>query len=257
MYQLRCTVLVDAPQRVVFDHARDIGFHRALDLRVVASDPPDRIFAEGRRWPWRSMRSTQYVVQTAAGTLVTTELEWTSPGGRSGRRIDELVLRAVFIRLLRARHAELTNVSEYRPYAVGAAIIDDDGRVLAAQRNGPPALAGKWEFPGGKLHGGETEIDALIRECHEELDVLITPSRYLGEVPILDGTRRLRVWVARIVTGSPAPLQHRQLRWVSAAEVDSLDWLPADRPLLDILRPILEVGASARRAAGDVPADQP
>lgn len=121
---------------------------------------------------------------------------------------------------------------------VGAAILDGHGRVLAAQRGGPAELAGRWEFPGGKLHPGESEHDGLVRECAEELGVVIVAQEFLGEVPI-PGDRRLRVWTARITLGVPTPIEHRELRWVTAAELDDLDWLKPDRPLLGRLKDIL------------------
>lgn len=227
MYQLRCTALVDAPYEVVVERAR----------------AADRI-----RCRWLSVRHTEDVVATGAGALVTSQLVWSSRGGRLGRLLDETLLRDRFIHRLRVAHDELRRACERigRPYAVGAAIMDDTGRVLAARRAGPPALAGKWEFPGGKLHEGETEIEALIRECREELAVVITPHRYLGEVTVADTHWLMRVWVARIVTGTPQTLEHDELRWVGAAELDALDWLPADRPLLPVLAPILTAAAVSR-----------
>jgi 8-oxo-dGTP diphosphatase len=121
---------------------------------------------------------------------------------------------------------------------VGAAILDGDGRVLAAQRAAPPELAGRWEFPGGKLHPGETEHEGLVRECVEELGVVVVPQQFVGEVPI-PGDRRLRVWTARITHGEPIATEHRALRWVTAGELHDLDWLDADRPLLEPLSRIL------------------
>lgn len=122
---------------------------------------------------------------------------------------------------------------------VGAAILDRQGRVLAAQRTAPPELAGRWEFPGGKLHPGEGELAGLVRECAEELGVTVVPDRFVGDVPI-PGGRRLRVWTAYIVDGVPTSTEHAELRWVSAAELDGLDWLRPDRPLLPALTVLLD-----------------
>lgn len=135
------------------------------------------------------------------------------------------------------------------PRVVGAAILDGHGRVLAAQRGTPPDLAGRWEFPGGKLLPGETEHDGLVRECAEELGVVVAPQEFLGEVPI-PGHRWLRVWTARLVRGDPMATEHRQLRWVTAGELDDLDWLDPDRPLLVLLKGML---AGSIEAAGPVP----
>lgn len=121
---------------------------------------------------------------------------------------------------------------------VGAAILDGHGRVLAAQRGAPADLAGRWEFPGGKLLPGENEYDGLVRECTEELGVTVQPECLVGDVP-LPGDRRLRVWTARIIAGSPSLSEHQELRWVSAKELDALDWLDPDRPLLAPLKRML------------------
>lgn len=121
---------------------------------------------------------------------------------------------------------------------VGAAILDGRGRVLAAQRDGPADLAGRWEFPGGKLRPGEAELDGLVRECAEELGVVVAPQEFVGEVPI-PGHRWLRVWTARLVYGDLTATEHRELRWVAAGELDELDWLVPDRPLLEPLKLLL------------------
>jgi 8-oxo-dGTP diphosphatase len=118
---------------------------------------------------------------------------------------------------------------------VAAALIDPGPppRVLAAQRAHPPALAGRWELPGGKVDDGETELQALVRECHEELGVDIAPGARLGnDVAAVGGELVLRVWEARIVTGTPVAREHRALRWLRADELDDVDWLEADRPVV-------------------------
>jgi len=123
---------------------------------------------------------------------------------------------------------------------VGAALLDGEGRVLAAQRAAPPELAGRWEFPGGKVEPGESETAALVRECREELGVEVELDARLGEdLPVELGGAVLRVWTGRIVAGTLAATEHAALRWLDPAELDEVDWLPADRPLLDALRPLL------------------
>jgi 8-oxo-dGTP diphosphatase len=123
---------------------------------------------------------------------------------------------------------------------VGAAIIAD-GRVLACARSDPPALAGMWEFPGGKVEAGETEVDALVRECEEELGVVVAVGGRVGDdVPLGHGRALLKVYAARIVgDGIPRPHEHEELRWLAAAELDSVGWLPADAPIVAALRPLL------------------
>ncbi|MFB4312860.1 (deoxy)nucleoside triphosphate pyrophosphohydrolase [Actinomadura sp. 21ATH] len=121
---------------------------------------------------------------------------------------------------------------------VGAAIISG-GRLLAAQRAEPPALAGGWEFPGGKVDPGETDEDALVRECHEELGVKIAlAERIGGDWPLVLGGV-LRVWTAAIVEGEARALEHLALRWLGPAELYDVAWLPADLPIVEAVRPHL------------------
>jgi 8-oxo-dGTP diphosphatase len=122
---------------------------------------------------------------------------------------------------------------------VGAAIVND-GRVLAAQRAEPPELAGGWEFPGGKVDPGESDLAALERECREELGVDIEVDARLGsDVVLPSGTAVLRIWTARLTDGDPVPLEHTQLRWLAGSELHTVDWLPADLPFVAELRRLL------------------
>jgi 8-oxo-dGTP diphosphatase len=119
---------------------------------------------------------------------------------------------------------------------VGAAVLDGAGRVLAARRVTPAG----WEFPGGKVEPGETEPGALARELGEELGVEAEIGERLGpDVPVAGGRWTLRVWTARITGGDPVATEHADLRWVGAHELDGLDWLPADRPVLPALATLL------------------
>ena len=123
---------------------------------------------------------------------------------------------------------------------VGAAIVAN-GRVLGCERAEPPESAGRWEFPGGKVEPGESELDALVRECREELDVEIEVGDRVGaDVPLAHGRALLKVWLARLVTGEPQPLEHASLRWLSVDELDSVPWLPADAPIVAELARILK-----------------
>jgi len=122
---------------------------------------------------------------------------------------------------------------------VGAAIVRGD-RVLAAQRAEPPELAGGWEFPGGKVEAGESEEEALIRECREELAVEIEVGERLGtDIVLHDGTWLLRVWAARLIDGMPTAVEHSELRWLAHDELSDVAWLPADLPLVEELRRLL------------------
>ncbi len=131
---------------------------------------------------------------------------------------------------------------------VGAAIVRDR-RVLAARRSAPAAHAGGWEFPGGKVEPGESPEAALARECREELGVQITVGEQLGAQTALAEQLgdigpgfALYVYVAELTVCSPEPRPldaHDALRWLSAAELHDVAWLPADRPLLPAVRDLL------------------
>jgi 8-oxo-dGTP diphosphatase len=122
---------------------------------------------------------------------------------------------------------------------VGAAIVAD-GRVLGCERAEPPESAGRWEFPGGKVEPGESDTEALVRECREELGVLVAVGdRVGGDVPLAHGRAILRVWLAGLVSGEPQALEHASLRWLAPDELDSVPWLPADAPIVAELRRVL------------------
>lgn len=126
---------------------------------------------------------------------------------------------------------------------VAAAVVDDldaPRELLAARRKVPATLAGRWEFPGGKVERGETPEQGLHRELREELGVRVT----LGaEVPGPDrgGWRisaryMLRLWLAEIVDGVPMPMvEHDELRWLPAGQWDTLPWLDADVRIVEEL----------------------
>jgi 8-oxo-dGTP diphosphatase len=118
---------------------------------------------------------------------------------------------------------------------VGAAIIAG-GRLLAAQRASPPELAGGWEFPGGKVEPGETDEQALARECREELGVDVAVGRQVGEDWPLHNGYVMHVWTATIASGEPAALEHSDLRWLNQNELFDVPWLPADLRVVEALR---------------------
>ncbi len=129
---------------------------------------------------------------------------------------------------------------------VVAAAVISGAAVLVAQRVRPPELAGRWELPGGKVTAGESERDALARELAEELglgiaDVVVGDR--LGHDIALNGATTLRAYRVRLLRGEPHPHDHRALRWVTAAELHDLDWVPADRGWLEELTRALAVGS--------------
>ncbi len=102
-------------------------------------------------------------------------------------------------------------------------------------------MAGRWEFPGGKVEAGESETAALVRECREELDVQVLVGPRVGaDVPLGHGRSVLRVYAATLVDGDqPRWVEHLALRWLTAAELYEVDWLPADAPIVAALPPLL------------------
>ncbi|OBK34207.1 DNA mismatch repair protein MutT [Mycobacterium sp. 1165196.3] len=115
---------------------------------------------------------------------------------------------------------------------VVAGALIRDAKVLVAQRVRPPELAGRWELPGGKVGPGETERDALARELAEELGLGVRDVAVggrLGDDIVVDGGFTLRAYRVRLVRGEPDARDHRAVRWITAAELHDLDWVPADR----------------------------
>lgn len=111
---------------------------------------------------------------------------------------------------------------------VGAVLRDAAGRMLAARRERPAG----WELPGGKVEPGETEPAALVRELREELGVTVEVGERIGpDVPI-DPNFLLRAWTVALINGEPAALEHAELRWLAPDELDTVPWLPADRPII-------------------------
>ncbi len=122
-------------------------------------------------------------------------------------------------------------------------MVDDLDRprtLLAARRTEPAELAGGWELPGGKLEPGEDFQTALHRELAEELGVQVELGAELlapdGAGWPLSPSYRMRVWLARVTDGVPAPIEaHDALRVLSAGEWLDVGWLPHDAPIVEAL----------------------
>ena len=130
---------------------------------------------------------------------------------------------------------------------VAAALIDPDGRVLIAQRPPGKAMAGLWEFPGGKIEPDETPETALIRELHEELAITVKPaclapftfaSHSYAQFHLL-----MPLYLCRRWEGTPQPREHSAIKWVRPRDLmasrDAFPMPEADLPLLPMLRDLL------------------
>lgn len=120
---------------------------------------------------------------------------------------------------------------------VAAAIIKKDGMVLSCQR-GYGEFKDGWEFPGGKLEPGETGEEAIVREIEEELEITIGDLEYLCTVEHDYDTFHLSMqcYLAAIKSGEFKEHVHEDLRWLSADDLWSVDWLPADIKVVEELK---------------------
>ena len=125
---------------------------------------------------------------------------------------------------------------------VACALVDADKRVLIAQRPEGKALAGLWEFPGGKLEPGEAAEAALRRELHEELGISVSACQPLltlrHEYP--ERQVELFVWTVEHYTGVVQGLEGQALRWLPVRELRTVELLPADLPIIERLESSLK-----------------
>ena len=112
-----------------------------------------------------------------------------------------------------------------------------DGRVLISRRPPGKHMAGAWEFPGGKVRAGETPRQALARELHEELGVSVRRAQpimgYEQQYP--DRLIELHFYLVREYSGAPKGREDQELAWEFPQRLGELGFLPADRPLVDLL----------------------
>ena len=126
-------------------------------------------------------------------------------------------------------------MAERRIIEVVGAIIRDGDRYLVGQRAANKSQGGLWEFMGGKIELGETPEQALARECREELALEIEDEHIIDSVvhEYPEKTIRLTLISCSPKSGSiPKALEHQQIRWVTRAEMDTMDFAPADRELI-------------------------
>jgi 8-oxo-dGTP diphosphatase len=116
-------------------------------------------------------------------------------------------------------------------------LVDPRGRVLLNQRRAGTAMAGSWEFPGGKREAQESAWDALCRELAEELGIVLeTGERWLDLWhDYADKRVHLDVWWVSRYAGVPYAREQQCLRWTAVSEIAGLDLLAADWPIVDAL----------------------
>ncbi len=124
-----------------------------------------------------------------------------------------------------------------------AALVDIDGRVLVQQRPEGKAMAGLWEFPGGKVEAGESLEQSLIRELREELDIDVTeaclaPFTFASHA-YEDFRLLMPLFVCRVWQGTLRPREGQAIQWLRPMRMANLPMPPADRPLVAMLRDLL------------------
>jgi 8-oxo-dGTP diphosphatase len=126
---------------------------------------------------------------------------------------------------------------------VAAALVDAQGRVLLQQRAETRAMAGLWEFPGGKVEPGELPEEALIRELHEELGISVEPASLapacFASAPLGKRHLLLLLYICRSWSGTPWALDAAGLRWAHPREMAALPMPPADEPLIPLIEALI------------------
>ena len=120
---------------------------------------------------------------------------------------------------------------------VVAALIRNNGKFMICQRPENKSRALLWEFPGGKVEAGETKEAALARECREELDIELSVGAVFAESTFVypDISVHLTLLEAKIVSGEPKLLEHKDIRWITPEEAHLFEFSPADVPFVEKL----------------------
>ena len=121
---------------------------------------------------------------------------------------------------------------------VVAGLIWKGNRFMICQRPKDKARALLWEFVGGKIEPNESGEDALIRECKEELDIVVKPLDVFCDVvhTYPDIVVHLTLYNAEILSGEPKLLEHNDLKWITADEIDNYEFCPADVEILERIK---------------------
>lgn len=128
----------------------------------------------------------------------------------------------------------------WKHYQVVAAVVEHEGRYLCMQK--PQTryayTSWHWEFPGGKVEKGETEVEAICRELREEMDYEVTPVRHLTTVEhsYPDFSLSLSCWLCKAETTEFVRKEHADHRWLLPSELEQLEWCAADAPVIELLK---------------------
>ncbi|MBO4711503.1 (deoxy)nucleoside triphosphate pyrophosphohydrolase [bacterium] len=120
---------------------------------------------------------------------------------------------------------------------VVAALVKRDGRFMICQRSENKSRPLLWEFPGGKVEAGETKEAALARECREELAIELEVGKMFADSTFVypDISVHLSLFEAKIVSGEPKLLEHKDIRWITPEEAHLFEFSPADVPFVEKL----------------------
>ena len=123
---------------------------------------------------------------------------------------------------------------------VVAAVIRKGDKILATQR-GYGEFKDGWEFPGGKIEPGERPEEALQREIKEELKAAISVGEDLGvvEYDYPNFHLNMRCFMCSLVSEDVTLLEHEAMKWLTAETIDTVNWLPADKPMTEKIKEIL------------------
>lgn len=136
----------------------------------------------------------------------------------------------------------MTEENARKRIEVVAAIIQNGDKIFATQR-GYGEFKDGWEFPGGKMEAGETPQQALVREIREELDTEIEVGD-LVEIVEYDYPQfhlTMHCFMCTVKAGNLVLKEHEAAKWLTKENIDSVDWLPADKELIERLKAVLTI----------------
>ncbi len=136
-----------------------------------------------------------------------------------------------------------------RLFVVAVALTNQLDEILVQLRPDGRAMAGLWEFPGGKVEPGESPESALVRELKEELGIFVDESQLspvtFASEPLADRHLILLLYICRNWIGEPVALESPEIRWVKVAAMRDLAMPPADAPFIDTLELLLSSTAAS------------